>query len=102
MKIAYKVLGHGSPTNVAEVEFVKTPLPTAKISIPRTVPRSSPADKYHEQVPRRRVEGTTPPLVSTHPVGAIQQRSAIQKRTPQRKLEEEKPNGFQSRTASKP
>src|SRR4051812_34909 len=43
------------------------------------VPRSSPTDKSHEQAPRRRVEGTTPPLVSTHPVAAIQQRSAVQR-----------------------
>ena len=77
-------------------------LPTARIPIPRTVPRSSPASKSHEQAPRRRVEGTTPPLVSTHPVAAIQQRSTIQRRTPSRKLEGENPNGFQSRTASKP
>src|ERR1041385_3520496 len=66
------------------------------------VPRSSPTDKSHEQAPRRRVEGTTPPLVSTHPVAAIQQRSAVQRCTPPRKLEGENPNGFQSRTASKP
>src|SRR3954470_4395217 len=43
------------------------------------VPRSSPTDKSHEQAPRRRVEGTTPPLVSTHPVEAIQQHSAVQR-----------------------
>src|SRR4051812_33077230 len=40
--------------------------------------------------------------VSTHPVAEIQQRSAIQRRTPPRKLEGEKPNGFRSRTTSKP
>src|SRR3954463_12864335 len=112
MKIASKVLGHGSPTDVAEVELVKTvgadpaarnfnDLPTARISIPRTVPRSSPADKSHKQDPRRRVEGTTPLLVSTHPVAAIQQRSAVQRITPMSKLEGKNPNGLRSRTTYK-
>src|ERR1041384_7953714 len=40
--------------------------------------------------------------VSTHPVAAIQQRSAVQRRTQPRELEGENPNGFRSRTASKP
>ena len=40
--------------------------------------------------------------VSTHPVAAIQQRSTVQERMPPRKLEGENPNGFRSRTASKP
>src|SRR3954466_12431932 len=40
--------------------------------------------------------------VSTHPVAAIQQCSAFQRRTPPRKLEGENPNGFRSRTTSKP
>src|SRR3954462_15738471 len=40
--------------------------------------------------------------VSTHPVAEIHQRSAVQRRTPPRKLEEENPNGFRSRTTSKP
>src|ERR1041384_351200 len=40
--------------------------------------------------------------VSTHPVAAIQQRSAVQRRTQPRKLEGENPNGFRSQTTSKP
>ena len=42
-----------------------------------------------------------PQPVSTHPDVAIQQRSAVQRRTPPRKLEGENPNGFRSRTVSK-
>src|SRR3954466_6825982 len=38
----------------------------------KKVSRSSPTDKSHEQAPGRRVEGTAPPLVSTHPVAPIQ------------------------------
>ena len=40
--------------------------------------------------------------VSTHPVAVIQQRSSVHRRTPPRKLEGENPNGYQSRTTSKP
>ena len=67
--------------------------------LPRTVPRT---DLREEEAPRRRIKVMIPLPVSTHPVAAIQQRSAVQRRTPPRKLEGENPNGFRSRTASKP
>src|SRR3954463_10445072 len=66
--------------------------------LPRTVPRT---DLREEEAPRRRIKVMIPLPVSTHPVAAIQQRSAVQRRTPPRKLEGENPNGFRSKTASK-
>src|SRR3954462_7307640 len=67
--------------------------------LPRTVPRT---DLREEEAPRRRIKVMIPLPVSTRPVAAIQQRSAVQRRTPPRKLEGENPNGFRSRTSSKP
>src|ERR1041385_7166155 len=73
--------------------------------MPRTNPSSNSLEQIseeEEEVPRRRIKVMIPLPVSTHPVAAIQQRSAVQRRTPSRKLEEENPNGFRSRTSSKP
>src|ERR1041385_4013592 len=73
--------------------------------MPRTNPSSNSLEQIseeEEEVPRRRIKVMIPLPVSTHPVVEIQQRSAVQRRTPPRKLEGENPNGFRSRTASKP
>ena len=55
-------------------------------------------DQSHEQAPRRRVVN---PSTGIHAYGTeVQQRSAVQRRTPLRKLEGENPNRFSIRAAS--
>ena len=95
-------LGHCSPTVAAEEELVKwvDVVEVVEADLPRTAPRIDLREE--EEAPRRKIKVMIPLPVSTHPIAAIQQRSAFQRRTPPRKLEGENPNGFRFRTTSKP
>src|ERR1041385_5373619 len=55
-KIAYKVLGHGSPTVAAEEELVKRVdiVEVVEVDLPRTVPRSIPRKSPSNRSTRRR------------------------------------------------
>src|ERR1041385_5304211 len=102
-------LGHCSPTVAAEEELIKRVevdlvmrLTIRPMIYPTNESLEQISEEEEEKFPRRRIKVMIPLPVSTHPIAAIQLRSAVQRRTPPRKLEGENPNGFRYRTASKP
>src|SRR3954463_1842389 len=94
-------LGLSSPTVAAEEELVKR-RGCSGSSRSRT-PTNSPSNRSPRRRSSSKKDQSYDPSTGIHTSGTeIRQRSAVQRRTPPRKLEVENPNGFRIRTASNP
>src|SRR3954469_19754228 len=94
-------LGLCSPMVAAEEELVKRSERSGS-SRSRT-PTNSPSNRTPRRRSSSKKDQSYDPSTGIHTSGtAIRQRSAVQRRTPPRKLEVENPNGFRIRTASNP
>src|SRR3954463_15928358 len=94
-------LGLCSPTVAAEEELVKRSERSGS-SRSRT-PTNSPSNRTPRRRSSSKKDQSYDPSTGIHTSGtAIRQRSAVQRRTPPRKLEVENPNGFRIRTSSNP
>src|ERR1041384_7582913 len=96
-----KLKGLSSPTVAAEQELVKRSERSGS-SRSRT-PTNSPSNRTPRRRSSSKKDQSYDPSTGIHTsVTAIRQRSAVQRRTPPRKLERENPNGFRIRTSSNP
>src|SRR3954465_3353835 len=90
-----------SPTVAAEEELVKR-RGCSGSSRSRT-PTNNPSTRSPRRISSSKKDQSYDPSTGIHTSGtAIRQRSAVQRRTPPRKLERENSNGFRIRTSSNP